>query len=304
MYKLENSIKIEYLKENSVVLDIETTGVSRIHSKVVVVGLLDHLGNFSQFAIENEDEEAQLLEEIFPYLNNKNIITFNGQNFDIPFLKERYKFFGMKSFEESSQFDIYRFLISNRLITDFEKFALQEIEKIKDLERNENFEVQDDILFYKKIIDMDISKIMIHNKYDVINTESILSIVNEINQRKTFQLIYKENSHSSIIENINLDKNILEISSSLKNIDIPYRFEDGKYYLDWSNDRLTVRLNVMEGYLDDNNLGYAHLLEKDVIISDESNFNLHKNVLPIFCKRYYLENIKNLISFIFERYIK
>lgn len=303
MYTLENSIKTKYLKENSIVLDIETTGVSRIHSKVVVVGLLDHMGNFTQFAIENESEEIHLLEEIFPYLNNKHIITFNGQNFDIPFLKDRYKHYGMEPFLEQSQFDIYRFLISNRLITDFENFALQDIEKINNLERNENFQIKDDILLYKKISDMDISKIMIHNKYDVINTESILSIVKEINNRKKFYISYKDHLHTAKIENINLDKNILEIISTLKNVDIPYRFEDGTYFLDWSNDMLTIRIKVIEGYLDDNNIGYAHILNNNAPFLDESTFNLPKNIIPMFCNRYYLENVKNIISYVYDRYM-
>lgn len=303
MYTLENSIKTKYLIENSIVLDIETTGVSRIHSKVVVVGLLDHLGNFTQFAIEDESEEMTLLEEILPYLYNKHIITYNGQNFDIPFLKDRYKHYGMEPFSEQSQFDIYRFLISNRLITDFENFALQDIEKINNLERNENFEIKDDILLYNKISDMDISKIMIHNKYDVINTESILSIVKEINNRKKFKILFKDHVYTAKIEHIDLDKNILHIKSTLKNVDIPYRFEDGTYFLDWSKNTLTIRLKVIEGYLDDKDIGYAHILNKNASFLDESTFNLPKNIVPVFCKRYYLENIKNIVIDIFDRYM-
>ncbi|MFM1534558.1 ribonuclease H-like domain-containing protein, partial [Helcococcus ovis] len=85
MYNLKKSINIKNLDENSIILDIETNGVSRIHSQVYVIGFI-YQENFYQFAVENDKEEEKLLNEIFPFLDNKNIITFNGKNFDIPFL--------------------------------------------------------------------------------------------------------------------------------------------------------------------------------------------------------------------------
>lgn len=302
MYKLRDSLKIKYLKENQVVLDIETTGVSRVHSKVVVIGVLDSRGNFLQFAIENDDEEIEMLEKVYHYLNCKHIITFNGQNFDIPFLKERYKFNGLNAFEESSQFDIYRFLISNRLLTDFEKFSLQDIEKIKDLERNEDFDVENDVLFYKSVSDMDISKIMVHNKYDVINTESILSIVDDINKNKTINLSFNNTNKKACIKTINLDKNLMEILCSLDKTDLDYRFEDGKYFLDWSKNNLKIRFKVVEGYFDDNSIGLAHILDSENI-QDTSGYKLPKNIIPVFENRYFLDNIKNIVKYVFDKFL-
>lgn len=304
MYILRDEIKSKYLKENSLVLDIESSGVSREFSKVLVVGILDFEGNFIQYAIENEDEERDLLIATANILKGKHIISFNGQNFDLPFLKARMEKNGLEAFQESSQFDIYRYMINNKLITDFNKFALQDIEKFKNLNRNENFEMEEDASFYENIEEIDISKVLIHNKYDVINTESILSIVEEIEEDKKINIRYRDNDIVAKIERIKLDKNFCIVLANLENIDYEHTYENSNYHLSWSNDQLMIKIKVIEGYLKDNVLGNAHIIvDGEISLVDQSQYNLPKQVVPIFDGRYFLQNIKNLVREVFEWFI-
>lgn len=81
----ENWRLYDFFKDESVFLDIETTGVEK-YDDVVVVGLFDGIDvktmikgiNLNLFALKQELRKYRL------------IVTFNGAVFDVPFLKKRY----------------------------------------------------------------------------------------------------------------------------------------------------------------------------------------------------------------------
>lgn len=320
------------LKENEIVLDIETTGVSRINSHVVIFSILNHHGHFIQYAIDNENEEEKLLAELYPLLDGKRIITYNGKNFDIPFLKSRYFFYGMDSFEEESQFDIYRYLISNRLYTDIEYFSLQDIEKYYEILRFENFEKEEDEKFYSSIIEIDnevledlennnedldvsgnnienLKKIMLHNKYDVINTCLLLDRILSIDNSKKLNLKELENigiSETTKIKSISIEKNILTISLKIEKPEIEHYYNKDDYELSIS-DEMIIRCRIEEGYIDEGISGYVHIFEdinrfvefqtKKTDFRDSSKYKLPPNIFPIFDGRYLLNNIKLIIQY-------
>lgn len=298
MYNLTKSIKIENLDKNSIVLDIETNGVSRIHSQVYVIGLI-YQNIFYQFAVENDKEEEKLLNKIFSFLDSKHIITFNGKNFDIPFLKARYEFYGMKPFEENSQFDIYRYLISNKLITDYKQFSLQDIEKFNQLERHENFEIDDDVKFYQEIENIDISKVLIHNQYDVINTSKLLNLIEKIEESKKLIINITKEEKLLKISNLIIEKDFLKINIETTYNFIDYAFENEIYTINWTKNGIDIKIKVLEGYVSDNIKAYVYIntLNK---IKDESNYNLQDEFIVIFDTKYYLNNIKNIIKNIME----
>lgn len=298
MHFFSEKININYLDENSIVLDIETTGVSRINSNVIVVGIIDHLGNFLQFSIDDISEEKKLLEKVKSYLENKHIISFNGKNFDIPFLKSRYTFFDLNSFSENSQFDIYRYFIKNRLLTDINNFSLQEIEKYGEIERFENFEYFEDQHFYNNIHNIELSKILIHNKYDVINTEKLLGIVKKIEKNKIIHI----NAYTLKIDELYIDKNYLKINLSAPKLENDQYYTSTNHELIWNLDKINIKIKVENGYIDDQTLGYVYI--SDVKIPTENKkYQLPKNFLVIFDNRYFLENIKNIICQIIKKYI-
>lgn len=75
------------------VLDIETTGLSPKNSAFILGGLVtpeeDGL-NAEQFFAESPGQEHETLSEFWKAASSKDIlITFNGQHFDLPFMKER-----------------------------------------------------------------------------------------------------------------------------------------------------------------------------------------------------------------------
>lgn len=299
MLEFRDRISVPNLDDNSIILDIETTGVSRTDSSVIIVGIIDSSGNIMQFAIDNIEEEAQLLKTVKPHLDNRDIITYNGQSFDIPFLKSRYEFFNMESFEKNSQFDIYRYFITNRLITDIETFNLQDIEKYFTIDRFENFEFEKDRDIYKDLNNIDLEKILLHNKYDIVNTYKVFEKIETIEDKKKFSI---ENT-DFYIQSINIDKNFLELNIHTKNLEIDHFYQNKNYKLEWTRDVLKIKLKIIKGYIADNVFGYVHILDTNLENIDNKDYNLPKNIAIVFDKRYFIENIKEIVKYLIQKCI-
>ena len=81
----ENWRLYDFFKEDAVYLDIETSGVSKCDS-IIVVGLFDGISQKTMIKGINLDVNY-LKKELSRY---KLIVTFNGATFDLPFIKKRY----------------------------------------------------------------------------------------------------------------------------------------------------------------------------------------------------------------------
>lgn len=98
------------------VLDIETTGLDRFRSRVILVGLLTQTDSgvrATQFLAENHYEESKVLEATMDFLRDEGIgylITYNGAAFDVPFLNSRLEANFMGSAIDLYDFDLYRFI--------------------------------------------------------------------------------------------------------------------------------------------------------------------------------------------------
>lgn len=303
MIKLNDFIEISNLyNKKYIVLDIETSGVSRINSKVLVVGILNSNGEFVQYAITDENEEKTLLETISLLLKDEYIITFNGDIFDIPFIKSRMSYHGLKPFIEKSTFDIRKYLIKNKYITDIERFSLKELEIYHDIKRFEEFELDSDVEFYTfdEFKNENFEKVLLHNKYDVINTYYLLDLVNKIEKSKQIHL----NDFTIKIDSITHDKNILEINGDISPEIMDYFVEGNNFSLSIVNSSFQLKLYILEGYLETGVLGFVHIHNYPLDFVDESPYNLRKDLIPVFVNRYYLENIKNIVKTIFKDIIK
>jgi len=70
--------------EDTIFLDIETTGLSIYYDRISIVGW-SRLGNYNVFIHGDHPSEQKLLQSL---ASAKAIITFNGSMFDLPFLKK------------------------------------------------------------------------------------------------------------------------------------------------------------------------------------------------------------------------
>lgn len=106
------------------VLDIESTGLDRSRNRVILVGLLTETESgvrVTQFLAENHYEEYKVLQATLDFLKDEGIdylITFNGINFDIPFLNARLENSFMDGHLSMYNFDLYRFFRKCTVLPD------------------------------------------------------------------------------------------------------------------------------------------------------------------------------------------
>ena len=177
------------LKKDECILDIETTGLDPKKDKLVVLGLIyfDYKKNkfyIDQYFSKNDKEEVKLLKIYKEKIQNKKLITYNGDIFDLPFLNIRL----IENKEEpiwQINLDLYKIIKNKRKLIEFDSMKLTNIEKIVGIERN-------DPSRYKVISKLsdDIKNrnnprpILIHNKNDLIATEAIANIEEIINDKE------------------------------------------------------------------------------------------------------------------------
>lgn len=159
-----------HFKEDSVFLDIETTGLSDM-SYLTLIGLYDGQNTKTMIKGINLDIKA-LKEELKKY---KLIITFNGATFDLPYLKKRYP----NIIPNIPHFDLRHACAKINL-----KGGLKEIEKKLGIKRSKIIEKMyggDAILLWRKFQatgnDYFLKLLVEYNEEDIINLKQIADYV-------------------------------------------------------------------------------------------------------------------------------
>ena len=106
---------ISYLNlyRDSVFFDIETTGLSWRRSRLYLMGALYFSGNawnLKQWFLENPLEELSLLQSFSASLEPfSSVIHYNGQTFDLPYLKHKYEDYKLPDpLSSKESLDLYR----------------------------------------------------------------------------------------------------------------------------------------------------------------------------------------------------
>lgn len=306
MNVLKDKIITNFINENDVILDIETNGVSRSENNVLIIGLLFHHSikeNFIQIFSESKDDEIEMLEYLSPLLKNKNIITFNGNVFDIPFLKSRFDFLNLSFFIHKSQFDLYRYISENKKYTNLPPKSLKAIEEILNINRLENFEMEKDINFYKNVENPDFAKILLHNKNDVINTEKLYYVVNEIEKIKMFYFKLGNNLIKMKVETIEITNEKCRCQLISNNLsDVKYINTD--FSLEVDNSKTLIEFSVKYGKINSEQFGFVHEQKIKPYITNISMYQISEKYLLIYDENiFYVNNIKKLISRIIKIFL-
>ncbi|WP_018963517.1 ribonuclease H-like domain-containing protein [Coprothermobacter platensis] len=88
-------------------LDIET--LSLVGSPLTVIGLLRGGPEVraTQLYLLDEEGEKNLLERFLELTDGGDVVTYNGANFDIPFINQRLRYHGLKPFSPELHIDLY-----------------------------------------------------------------------------------------------------------------------------------------------------------------------------------------------------
>ncbi len=311
-----------YKKEQICFLDIETTGLHRDYSYIMLIGFIvyDKPSNsfiLVQLFLENKENEKLLLEELLKYINEDSvIITYNGYNFDIPFINHRLQKHNIShNIKKSSIFDIYKIIRKskpnidkNSKLLSFEKLNLKTIEKYLGIYRKDQISGKESVSLYKEYLinkNENIKNIILtHNYEDILNLSKIIKITEIIpiniliNQ---LPIYYHDDYLGTIfIEHFNISYDYLIMELLLKKPLNNIFYKEDSFSLTVLKDKISLNIPIM-------NIKNLTFINIDKIKFINKKFNdldpKRKKDLLILNKKYATKEILNLIKFIIEKNI-
>lgn len=291
--------KEKNLKKDECILDIETTGLDSNRDSLVVLGLIYfNMDKFyiDQYFAKNDNEEVKLLKIYKEKIKDKKLITYNGDIFDLPFLNIRLIKNNLDPVFPDNK-DIYKIIKSKRKLIEFESMKLSNIEKRFGIKRN-------DPSRYKVIskLNSEIQNrnnpwpILIHNKNDLIATETISNIEELINDKLSFNI----NKYKVYLDKAYIDKDIANFEFK-SNIDIYDSFFQGyNYNFKTKNNTIFLKLIVLYGKLSKNSSGFVCVNSFNII--NKGSYMINNNLISIMEDGIFsTENILNIMKSLIEK---
>lgn len=289
------NIKIEYpiseIADTDKILffDIETTGFSRKYCNIYLIGCMYFSGKellYTQWLAENFNDEANILMAFHKLVQNFNtIIHFNGNNFDIPFIKERGAKYKLNfCFENFKSIDIYKPLFRLNHILKMENLKQKSFEKKLSIHRQDPFSGGDLIEVFKQYVETKderlIFPLLLHNREDVFNMGKLVSLlaIRDLFEKKFTLSNYRFQDYKNI--NGEIEKELL-IHLDLENaIPFPLSYHHNIHF-NADDKRAVLTIPVIYGtykYFFPNPKDYYYLVLEDKAI--------HKSISAFVDKQY------------------
>lgn len=190
--------------EDCLFFDIETTGLSAKNSFVFLIGCMFFENNnwYIEQSIINDDNEEEILLSNFINRMNKyrNIITYNGNSFDLPFITKRASKYNLILNEDINKIDLYRIITRDKHILNLKNYKLETVEQYMGIYRTLHFsgeditKLYDEYTFDANMESYDI--ILSHNYDDVISLISLAIIPLHIKCIKNIIADFKIHSYT------------------------------------------------------------------------------------------------------------
>lgn len=275
MKKVINIEKTSSVSEDYILFDIETTGLSRTKDYMYMFGICERKNDeliYSQYYIEDENDEKILILKINELLKDKKIISYNGDRFDFPFIRKRANLYGI-NLEKIENRDIYRefqklnfFLKENSLkaINLGQRLGMDVHDHITQEETVKIFEM------YKEVQDKELlAKLIYHNYIDL----KVLSKIYEYKKNILEKVLtIKNKNFTGIIENIYLQKNYLMIKLINSN-NSNFEYNHSNYNI-IGDKKILISLELEYGLVDKEKKGYTFKLKK----FSNKNFKFSENL--------------------------
>ena len=263
-------------------LDIETTGLSSGNSFLYLIGLVricdDSFETLQLFAESHEDEPL-LLTELSDYLKDyTHIIHFNGNTFDIPYLKAKYEQHGIPSpFNDLSGIDLYKRIRSFKKLLKLPDLKQKTIEALLDTGRVDEYSGGELIKVYENYLlnpnEEDLSLLLLHNREDILGLTRISIFMELTDIIETPQAVRKVvlNTYEDYYGVAKKELLItLKLSSDFPS-DLSCR--EGDFYMNIEGDLLHISVPVLE-----DELKYFYANYKDYYYLPEEDAAFHKSV--------------------------
>lgn len=222
------SILAEFLDNQRFVLfDIETTGLNPSYDKVILIGVLYQEEEniiIKQFFCNNSSEELELLKSFIDAFQSFNFfITYNGGNFDIPFLNKRFAKHNLEyRIDPYFNFDLYKVVRKNKSFLGLDNCKLKTVEKFLGILREDTIDGAESVRLFKQYESTKNEslkeKILLHNYEDILHLLPTLNILNFIRKDRVFAHLPKDFSLANGLKiriiDYQIKKDFLEVYGS------------------------------------------------------------------------------------------
>lgn len=170
--------------------DIETTGFSAKHTLCYLIGCTfykDGCWNYAQWFLDILSEEADLIKDFLNFASDyKYLIHFNGEGFDLPYLKERCEILGLEkdfnNFKNNiTSIDIFKAAKSVKGLLKLDNYRQKTLEQFLGISRSDIYSGGDLVKVYKDYIkEPDNNKLhvlLLHNHDDITSLPSLMPLL-------------------------------------------------------------------------------------------------------------------------------
>lgn len=174
------------LPEDSLLFDIETTGFSAKYQSIYMIGVgyrkKDTIFISLYYALTEDEENEILLAFSDTVSSYKRLISFNGDMFDIPFLKERFKKHGYPHpFSQIQSLDLFKEAKKYKKFLNLEHYKQKDLENYFGLFREDQYNGGQLIDLYKKQAkspnEAEQNLLFLHNMEDVKGMVCLLQLL-------------------------------------------------------------------------------------------------------------------------------
>lgn len=173
-------------KEDLLIFDIETTGLSHQYTNVILIGYM-YIKNerlyIDQLFAETPDEELEILLKFYEITKSfRYFVSYNGNSFDIPYLNSRFKFNGLNiGLDKSMNIDLLR--VARKLSKELSlvDYKLKTVEKFLGIYREDGISGKESVDLYNRYVmfpSPTLKKtILLHNYEDILYLGKVIDLL-------------------------------------------------------------------------------------------------------------------------------
>ena len=307
---IRDNHRLDEIYKESLFIDIETTGLSKIYSDIISITLLvykDDKFRIYQIFCQNKSDQPQTLKYLKDLMKSKKyIITYNGNSFDIPFLAEKSKQFGTGlDFESLTKIDLYLLMKKLKYKINIVDLKLKTVEEYFCIERNDTIGGMDVVTLYeaykleprKEFSDL----ILLHNYEDVNNLPLVMNNIFALYD----DVIYLRNLIVTInYDGLSIMKNLIQCNFNvITAIDKDFINHSINYDMILSVDNQTLVINIPLHTYKDETIGEFYYLDNNEyeLKTYTGLKGIKRNLIPIRINdKIYIDNIKSIVRKILE----
>ncbi|MCK9443854.1 MAG: ribonuclease H-like domain-containing protein [Tissierellaceae bacterium] len=317
---ITHNLKMEkYFPEKNVCfVDIETTGLNRNKEIIYLIGLLFFNRSsdswvLNQYFANSIEMEKDILGAFNSEINNFDVvITYNGDSFDLPFIRYRLKRYDIDGIylDDITSFDLYKIIRSNNMYLNLPNLKLKTLEQFLGIEREDKLSGFECIGLYYDYMESNNSvlreNILKHNYDDLVNMLDTMNILDILDRKKSFYTEFKNIHRKISIDSVKTVGDSIVINGQIQ----PKMKSNLKYYRDnyslntESHGEFFLSLYYKIGFVEKDLKGLyidKREFEELPLVNNNSPYKLLPNIILLKVGNlYYIENIKSLVEEIFK----